>query len=263
MGALYKAPLYQETGNVDAEGRIELSRLGNTRAADAHLKDKKIDLIAGNLYCYKMPDLTRQNEAYLEVNVMSELKDGESVTNVPYSWKKKVAVKDKTNSADVAGQRLFIGAKVGIDGLTLQIRLTELDQMDQEKFTKLQAFISENNIPELVQKLAATAVPASAGLDLKAVSSLVFNSIKLFDELNDDDRVWIEGPLLGLRAQHSQRLYEGSYAFVGERKNYTPPERLWKNQAGELFVKGGNGKYTSFDESIYFTFQILGSMLEE
>jgi hypothetical protein len=254
MGAAYKAPLYLETGQ-KADGKIELTRLGETRAADPNLKGEKITIRSSNFYCYRMPDLTAQNEAYFEVIITTELlaEDG-TRSKLPYTFKKKISVKDKTNSADIQNQPMAKHVPVGVDGINFGIRLSELDQIDPDKFGALKSFVDDNNIPHVIQQLAGTIIPGAGAINLKQVGEMLFKSVRLFDTLNDDDRIWIESPDLTL-SESQFGLYAGTYAFVSERKKFTPPQSLWKASDGSLHVKEGD-KFTAYVQSTYLTFQI-------
>lgn len=252
-----EATLYRETADRLESGAITLTRTSDVRPPDDSLRHKKIDVLAGHFWVANLPDLTKRNEAYLEVTLVTIKGD----VRVPHAFKLMVKVKDETFSSDIQGVEMITGAEVIGTGVEFQTRLTELDQIDKDKFKAIKDFIDNNDIPGVSEALLKLTGPING----KEAVKIFFNTVDLIDQLNDDDRIWIERPKLDLRAEADNPLYRGWYALVTtpRKKNKSNVTALPRH----LFLAGGTlyTDYTSdeentpFEAETYLTWQILES----
>jgi hypothetical protein len=252
-----EATLYRETGDRPKSGAITLTRMSDVRPPDDTLRHKKIDVIAGHFWVANLPDLTKRNEAYLEVTLVTIKGD----IRVPHAFKLMVKVKDKTFSSDIQGVEMITGAEVIGTGIEFQTRLTELDQIDRDKFKAIKDFIENNDIPGVSEALLKLTAPING----KEAVKIFFNAVDLVDKLNDDDRVWIERPKLDLRQAVDNPLYKGWYAFVttprvrGKPKPTDLPRNLFLSGGRLYSAYTSHEENTSFEDETYLTWQILES----
>ncbi len=245
------AKLYRETGEVTESGAKILTRGSGVRQPQTDLNDGHalVDIHAGHFWVKNLPDLTSKNEAYLEVTAVCY--QGTS-TKVAHQFKLSVDVKDETFSSNIQGVEMLTGIKIFGSGIELQCRLTELDKMDKDKFLKVKNFVDTNDIPGIVQPLIVASGPKP---EYKELIKTLFSTVELIDELNDDDRVWIERPKLDLREDVNNPLYDGWYAFVSDHDDL--PLKLYE-AGGNLFTEYNNeDDNTKYDESSYFTFRVI------
>jgi len=246
-----RASLYTDTGAVENGARV-LTRGKNDRTPETGLKDRAISMIAGNLFVANLRDLTKRNEAYLEVTVVtSKGKD-----SIPHAFKQQIDVKDDSFSSDVQGRELLSGILVLGRGIEVTCKLTELDRIEEDKFKAIKDFVDENEIGDKAQKLlGATGLPVSAS----SIISTLFSTVKLLDALNDDDRVWSEMPFLSLSSSATYKLFEGVYALVQDPKKSSEknPMRLYE-AGGELYSEyKSDSQNTPFRDEAYLTWSIL------
>ncbi len=254
--ALREATLYRESGKKNAGGANILTRGKTHKEPDAGLRGKAVDILAGRFWVANLPDLTRNNEAYLEVTAVTLKGD----IRVPHPFKLETKVRDETFSADIQGVQMITAAEVIGTGIEFQCRLTEMDKIDEENFSKLKTFVDSNDIPGVAQALLnASGLP----LNPKEALKIFFNTVSLIDELNDDDRVWKERPKLDLRPGIDNPLYEGWYALVSTPRGGATklPVKLFES-GGALYKKfNSDDDNEPFDQETYFTWQIIASWL--
>lgn len=251
---LREATLYREDKSSPSTGVRTLTRGSTVRPPQTDLRKRKIDLIAGHFWVKNLPDITKWNEAYLEINAVAT----KGRIQIPNPEKLTVDVKDGTFSSDIQGAELITGIAVVGTGLELQIRLTEQDKIDRKKFELVKNFIDENDIPGIAETLLNT---QSLPINPKETIKVMFNAVELIDGLNDDDRIWIERPKLDLRAESNNPLYEGSYALV------TSPKKAGQRLPLRLYEAGGylfesftsDSKNVPFSSETYLTWKFLAS----
>lgn len=246
-----EAKLYRETGEVTESGVRVLTRGAGVRQPQIDLKDGHalVDIHAGHFWVKNLPDLTSKNEAYLEVTAVAY--QGPS-TKIAHQFKLNVDVKDKTFSSNIQGVEMLTGIRIIGSGIELQCRLTELDKMDKDKFSKIKNFVDSNDIPGIAQAFMGSKGPAP---EYKELVKTLFSTAELIDELNDDDRVWIERPKLDLRQDVANPLYDGWYAFVSSHSDL--PLKLYE-AGGNLFTEyTSEDVNTKYDNSSYFTFRVI------
>lgn len=248
---LRQATLYRETGATNPGGALVLTRGSTKRPPDTALRGKFVDLLAGRFWVANLPDLTKWNEAFLEVTVVTI----KGPVRVPHSFKLETDVSDRSFSANIQGAEMITAAEVIGTGIELQCRLTELDKIDEEKFGKIKDFVDNNDIPGVAGALLKASLPFNP----KEAIKIFFNAVELIDVLNDDDRIWMERPKLDLRIGTNNPLYSGWYGFVStpKRGKSRLPLKLYES-GGALFRRYvSDTDNDPFDAESYFTWQIL------
>lgn len=249
---LREATLYREDKSNNNPEVTVLTRGSTVRKPQADLRKRKVDILAGHFWVKNLPDLTKWNEAYLEINVVAS----KGKVQIPNPAKLSVDVRDGSFSADIQGAELITEIEIVGTGIEMQVRLTELDKIDKEKFNLIKNFVDENDVSGLSQSLlSASGLPINA----KEAIKIFFNTIELLDGLNDDDRIWVERPKLDLRSATNNPLYEGSYALVTTPKKGKLPVRLY-DAGGYLFESFRSDEdNVPFDKESYLTWQIIAS----
>ena len=253
---LREATLYRETGKTNAAGARILIRGKTSKGPDTGLRHKEIDILAGHFWVANLPDLTRWNEAYLEVTVVAT----KGKIKVPHVFKLEVRVSDRSLCANVQGAEMLTAVSVVGSGIEFRCTLTELDKIDQEKFGRIKGFVDDNDISGISQALLA-ASGATLPFNAKEAIKVFFNTVELIDGLNDDERIWLERPKLDLRSGTNNPLYEGWYALV------TTPKKGRTSLPVKLYESGGFLYKTfkseedneQFKTETYLTWQILSS----
>ena len=247
-----QAVIYRDTGSV-VGGAHRLTRTtGQKDASD--LKNRRIDIQTGNFWVFNLPDLTKNNEAYIELTAVTEKANKDKI---PHSFKQNVDVRDKNFSEIMQANEVLAGIEIRGTGMTLECRLTELDKINEEKFNAIKNYVDDNDIAgksEALLKLTGTP------FNPKDLVKTLFSSVKLIDTLNDDDRVWNEQPKFDLRPAAQVHLFEGWYAFVTQptkKSGRKLPTRLLLSN-GTLFTKyKSDTDNQPFNLETYLTFQVL------
>ena len=251
---LREATLYREAaGAASGAATVTLTKGQKVREPQVTLRGKMIDVLVGHLWISDLPDITKNSEAYLEINVVA--KTGE--VEIPNPFKLQIDVRDKSFSANIQGAEIITGARIIGNGLEFQCRLTELDRIDKSKFDLMKRFVDDNDIPGVAGALFGL---QGAPINPKEAIKILFNAVELLDGLNDDDRVWLERPKLDLRSGTINPLYEGWYALVTTPKaGSTLPTKL-QISGGILYES-----YISEDDNrpfraqSYLTWQFIAS----
>jgi hypothetical protein len=258
-----RAVLYRETGKRNYANANILTCSSDTREPDSGLSEESspvfLDVHCGQLWIADMPDLTKHNEAYLEVTVVSPRNAGDHPVKVPYQFKLQAEVDDMEFSRNIAGAEILSGIQLEGTGIEFHCRLTELDKLETDKFKKIQSYLKKSDIASMVAELIA--IPDLSRLPVTQLFSFISDTSEIIDELNDDDRLWLERPKLDLRAGSAHPLYEGWYAFVDEadhRKNEAPYHLYEVN--GELYLDyKSDVDHKHLNDRTYFTWQVIAA----
>ncbi len=249
-----QAVLFMDTGKKGADGSSILSRSGSKqKPPQKNLKKKRVDIQTGNFYAANLPDLTKKNEAYLEITIVT---DKGNKDPIPFSFKDKIDVRDNSFSERMQANEIITGVEIRGTGFTIECRLTELDKIDENKFNLIKGYIDDNDISGKAEALLNL---TGASFNPKEIVKTLFSSIQLIDGLNDDDRLWNENPKLDLRERATVHLFEGWYAFVTRHKraNKKLPSSLYLVN-GELYSKYKSEEDNEpFRDSTYLTFQVI------
>lgn len=257
MSTLRRATIYFESREVHTTNpQIKILTSGlDKREGQTNVSDKYIDVFAENLYIEDVPDFG-DNEIFLEVESNSETPIDN--LNTVKQFKRKIEVPDHTPAADIQGQLLISKAKVMGPRISLGFRLTEIDQVNEEKMGAVMEFVNSNDIADITTRLLGTAGFAS-DISAQQIIKTITSATKLIDKLNDDDRIWVENPKMRADATSNFPLYEGYYAYV------TTPEKRREKKLPHRLYKVGTKLYTKwtdednneeFDAQTYFTFEI-------
>ena len=252
-----EAPIYFETGNYQQGQRgekiAEISRIKQPKKPDTNLISKEVNIKAGHFWVKDLPDWDAKNEALFEINPASVL----SGIGIPSPFKLRIDVNDDSFCRDVQHAKLAVRLPIMGDGIEFNIRLTEEDKINKDKFNAIKSFVDSSETQKLTSGLVkATGLP----IDPKQAVKFIFQAVNLFDVLNDDDRVWLEKPWLDFAPGSSSPLYEGSYAIVGRDKDYDPPETLYSAN-GYLYLD--TNLTAEYKETSWFTWWIYGVNVRE
>ena len=226
---------YESNESTGIPGVNILTRGIDKRGGDKNLNNKSINVKAGRLFIGDLPDWGK-NECFLEVTTVT--RDPNNL-GIATQFKLQAEIKDDTSSANIQGVTMIRNAKVKGGEISLQVRLTEIDKIDEEKLSLIKNFAESNSIADVANSLLA-----STPVDYKEAVKTLFNAAELIDKLNDDDRIWIERPDLSVRDDADFPLYDGNYAIVTTPENQELPIKLYI---------ASNDLYTSYASDIQNT----------
>lgn len=218
--------LYRETGKRNSAGANILTRGGDVRKSDPTLLPRDdttsvIDIHCGQFWISNLPDLTHSNEAYLEITVITTKQNSTHEIKIPHMFKYQIEVEDQSFCSNISGAELLAGIGIYSDGFELQCRLTELDKIDTNKFNKIKGFVDKNDLTTLAQQLLASAAPL---INTQQLLNMIYDTAEIIDEINDDDRVWLERPKIDLRQQATNPLMKAGMHLLTQqtirRKSY-------------------------------------------
>ena len=224
-----------------------LTRGTSKRGGERELNNKSINVKAGRLFIGDLPEWGK-NECFLEVTTVT--RDNNNL-GIATQFKLQAEIKDDTSSANIQGVTMIRNAKVMGGEISLQVRLTEIDNIDEQKLSVIKDFAENNSIADVANSLLAT-----TPLDYKEAVKTLFNAAELIDKLNDDDRIWIERPDLSVRSDADFPLYDGNYAIVTTPESGDLPIKLYvaSNDLYTSYTSDDNN--TPFRMDSFFTFKI-------
>lgn len=196
---------------------------------------------------------TKKNEALIEINPVSVVSGG----GIPSPFKRRVSVHDGSFCKDIEHTVLAVRLPIKGDGIEFNVRLTEEDRINKDKFNELKSFLDSSDTQSITSGLllATGALP----INPKDAINFIFRAVNLFDNLNDDDRVWLERPWLDFASNSSSPLYAGYYAIVGRDNEFEPPDPLY---CANGYLYSDASLETEYRDTSWFTWIIDGPITD-